>query len=125
MGKSPNPYKIRNGGFNIVNRKRKIVLRCPVTSEERQLIEEKMALLPTRQIGAYLRKMAIDGYIINIDTSNIKEMNKELQAIGRNINQIVKRVNSKDRIYRQDILELQERLAEVWQLQRTILSTLR
>lgn len=69
--------------------------------------------------------MAIDGYIINTDTENIKEMNKELQAIGRNINQIVKRVNSKDRMYQEDILELQERLAEVWQLQRTILSTLR
>lgn len=84
-----------------------------------------MSQLPTQQIGAYLRKMAIDGYIINTDTENIKEMNKELQAIGRNINQIVKRVNSKDRMYQEDILELQERLAEVWQLQRTILSTLR
>lgn len=109
----------------MVNRKRKIVLRCPVTEEERQLIEQKMSLLPTKQIGAYLRKMAIDGYIIYTDTSNIKEMNKELQAIGRNINQIVKRVNSKDSIYQDDIDELKERLEDIWQLQRTILLTLR
>lgn len=46
----------------MANRKRPIVLRCPVTAEERRLIEQKMALLPTQRIGAYLRKMAFDGY---------------------------------------------------------------
>ena len=111
--------------FIVANRKRKIVLRCPVTDEERKLIEHKMSLVPTRQIGAYLRKMAIDGYIIYTDTANIKEMNKELHAIGRNINQIAKRVNSTSDIYREDIAELRERLGEIWALQRTILSTLR
>ena len=78
----------------MANRKRKIVLRCPVTDEERKLIEHKMSLVPTNQIGAYLRKMAIDGYIIYTDTKDIQVMNKELQRIGRNINQIAKRVNS-------------------------------
>ena len=38
--------------------------------------------------------MAIDGYIIYVDTRDIKEMNKLLSAIGRNINQIAKRVNT-------------------------------
>ena len=52
-------------------------------------------------------------------------MNKELHAIGRNINQIAKRVNSTSDIYREDIAELRERLGEIWRLQRTILSTLR
>ena len=47
----------------MVNRKRPIILRCPVTAEERTLIEQKMAQLQTKRIGAYLRKMAIDGYI--------------------------------------------------------------
>ena len=84
-----------------------------------------MSLVPTRQIGAYLRKMAIDGYIIYTDTANIKKMNKKLRAIGRNINQIAKRVNSTSDIYREDIAELRERLGEIWRLQRTILSTLR
>ena len=60
----------------MVNRKRSIILRCPVTAEERNLIEQKMAQLQTKRIGAYLRKMAIDGYIIYVDTSDIKEMNK-------------------------------------------------
>lgn len=108
----------------MVNRKRNIQLKIWLTEEERRLIDEKMKLLPTSQIGAYIRKMAIDGYIIYTDTANIKEMNKELRAIGRNINQIAKRVNSTGDIYRGDITELRERLGEIWQLQRTILSTL-
>ena len=109
----------------MANRKRKIVLRCPVTEEERRLIEQKMAQLPTKRIGAYLRKMAIDGLIIYTDTSNIKEFTKELQAIGRNVNQIAKRVNASGDAYKEDIDEIKERLDEIWQLQRTILSMLR
>lgn len=107
------------------NRKRNIQLKIWVTEDERRLIDEKMKLLPTTQMGAYIRKMAIDGYVIYTDTSNIKEMNKHLQAIGRNINQIAKRVNQTNSIYKEDISELTERLDEIWQLQRTILSTLR
>lgn len=109
----------------MANRKRNIQLKIWVTEEERKLIEYKMSLVPTRQIGACLRKMAIDGYVIHTDTTNIKAMNKELRAIGRNINQIAKRVNSTSDIYREDIAELRERLGEIWRLQRTILSTLR
>ena len=109
----------------MANRKRKMVLRCPVTDEERKLIEHKMSLVPTNQIGAYLRKMAIDGYIIYTDTKNIQAMNKELQRIGRNINQIAKRVNSTSSIYMTDIEELKEDIQNIWRLQRTLLSTLR
>ena len=109
----------------MANRKRKMVLRCPVTDEERKLIEHKMSLVPTNQIGAYLRKMAIDGYIIYTDTKDIQAMNNELQRIGRNINQIAKRVNSTNSIYMTDIEELKEDLQNIWRLQRTILSTLR
>ena len=109
----------------MTNRKRKMVLRCPVTDEERKLIEHKMSLVPTNQIGAYLRKMAIDGYIIYTDTKDIRAMNKELQRIGRNINQIAKRVNSTSSIYMTDIEELKGDLQNIWRLQRTILSTLR
>lgn len=109
----------------MANRARNIQLKIWVNEEERKLIEYKMSLVPTNQIGAYLRKMAIDGYIIYTDTTNIKEMNKELHAIGRNINQIAKRVNSTSSVYHEDIDELRERLQEIWHIQRTILSTLR
>ena len=109
----------------MVNRKRSIVLRCPVTAEERALIEQKMAQLPTQRIGAYLRKMAIDGYIIYTDTADIKAFTKELSSIGRNINQIAKRINAGGPAYQADMDEIRERLDEIWQLQRHILSSQR
>ena len=83
-----------------------------VTEEEKRLIDEKMAQLPTRRYGAYLRKMAIDGYIIQLDTTDIKQMNAAQSAIGRNINQIAKRVNAGGGAYKADMREIQERLDE-------------
>lgn len=107
----------------MANRKRNIQMKFYVTEEEKQLIEQKMQQLPTQRYGAYLRKMAIDGYIINMDTTDIKAFTTELGAIGRNINQIAKRVNAGGSVYKEDIQEIQERLEEIWQLQRRILSS--
>lgn len=107
------------------NRKRNIQMKFYVTEEEKRLIEQKMAQLPTQRIGAYLRKMAIDGYIIYTDTADIKAFTSELSAIGRNINQIAKRLNAGDPAYQADIQEVRERLDEIWQLQRRILSSQR
>ena len=106
----------------MANRKRNIQMKFYVTEEEKQLIEQKMQQLPTQRYGAYLRKMAIDGYIINMDTTDIKAFTAELGAIGRNINQIAKRVNAGGSVYQEDIQEIRERLDEIWQLQRRILS---
>ena len=53
-------------------RKRTVQIKFRVTEEERALIEQKMKLVPTRNMESYLRKMAIDGYIIQIDHSDIK-----------------------------------------------------
>ena len=109
----------------MANRKRNIQMKFYVTEDEKRLIDEKMSQLPTRRYGAYLRKMAIDGYIIQVDTTDIKEMTKALGAIGRNINQIAKRVNAGGPTYQADMEEIRERLDEIWQLQRHILSSQR
>ena len=105
----------------MANRKRNIQMKFYVTEEEKRLIDEKMAQLPTQRIGAYLRKMAIDGYIIYTDTTDIKAFTAELSAIGRNINQIAKRLNAGGPAYQADMDEIQERLDQIWQLQRRIL----
>ena len=96
----------------MANRKRNIQMKFYVTEEEKWLIDGKMAQLPTRRYGAYLRKMAIDGYIIQLDTTDIKQMNAAQPAIGRNINQIAKRVNAGGGAYKADMREIQERLDE-------------
>ena len=99
-------------------RKRTVQIKFRVTEEERALIEGKMKLVPTRNMEAYLRKMAIDGYIIQIDHSDIKAMTAEIQKIGVNINQIAKRANATGSVYQEDIEEIKGVLAEIWRLQR-------
>lgn len=78
----------------MANRTRNIVLRVPVTAEERAMIERKMQQMGTGCFSVYARKMLIDGYVIRLDYSDVKAMTAELQKIGTNINQIAKRVNA-------------------------------
>ena len=100
----------------MANRKRKNQILFCVTDEEKQMIQEKMKSLGTTNMGAYLRKMAIDGYIIKVDYSEQRKLAAEVNKIGVNINQICKRINSTDRIYAEDISELKSRMEDVWQL---------
>ena len=70
----------------MANRKRKNQILFCVTDEEKQMIQEKMKLLGTTNMGAYLRKMAIDGYIIKVDYSEQRKLAAEVNKIGVNIN---------------------------------------
>ena len=99
-------------------RKRTVQVKFYVTEEERKLIEEKMKLVPTNNMAAYLRKIAIDGYIIQVDHTDIKAMTAEIQKIGVNVNQIARRVNATGNAYQEDIEEIKGVLAEIWRLQR-------
>ena len=99
-------------------RKRTIQVKFYVTDEERKLIEEKMKLVPTSNMAAYLRKIAIDGYIIQVDHTDIKAMTAEIQKIGVNVNQIARRINATGNTYKEDIDEIKGVLAEIWRLQR-------
>jgi hypothetical protein len=103
----------------MTERKRKVMIRFFVTEAERELIFEKMNLLQTTNLSAYLRKMAIDGYVINADYTDIKKMTAEIQKIGVNVNQIARRVNTTGNAHAEDIAEVKEALAKIWRLQRS------
>ena len=107
----------------MANRKRNLQIKFYVTEEEKRLIDEKMKQIPIKSYGAYLRKMAIDGYILVVDRSDTKAYIRELQAVSRNINQIAKRANAACNLYEQDIADIQKVVEEIWRLQRrTLLS---
>ena len=99
----------------MANRKRNIQMKFWVTEEEKRLIDEKMAQLPTKRYEAYLRKMAIDGYIIQVDTTDIKEMTKALGSIGRNINQIAKNTNMGMEVTADILKEVLEMQKQIWE----------
>ena len=108
----------------MVNRKRPIILRCPVTAEERSLIEQKMAQLQTKRIGAYLRKMAIDGYILKLDMPEIKEMISLLRYSSNNLNQIAKKANAMGTVFEDDLKEIKSVQDDLWKGMNKILKRL-
>ena len=109
----------------MANRTRPIIMRLAVTEYEKELIEKKMQQLGRKNFGAYARKMLIDGYIVHIDTGPVRAQTAELQKIGVNINQIARRINSTGTVYAQDLEDIKGALAQIWQLQRSILSSQR
>ena len=100
----------------MANRTRPIIMRLAVTEYEKELIEKKMQQLGTRNMGAYLRKMAIDGYIIKVDYTQQKKLAAAVSRVASNINQICRRINSTGHFYADDVAELKERQCEIWQL---------
>lgn len=104
--------------------RRSIPLQFYVSEEEKQLIQEKMELLGTDCLSAYLRKMAIDGQIIWIDLPELKELVSLLRYTSNNVNQLARRVNSGGRVYGNDLSEIRQSLDSLWLKADEILKTL-
>lgn len=95
-----------------------------VSKEERELIESKMEQLGVKNMSAYLRKMALNGYYIKLDLSDLKEILRLLRYCSNNLNQYAKKANETDSIYRADIEDLKKRQDEIWELLKELLSRL-
>jgi hypothetical protein len=104
----------------MADRTRPIRIEFCVTEQEKKLIERKMAQLGTRNMGAYLRKMAIYGYIIKVDYTEQKKLTAAVSRAATNINHICRRINSTGHSYADDIADLKERQAEIWSLLREV-----
>ena len=100
----------------MANRTRPNQILFFVSDDEKRIIKAKMAQLGTKNMGAYLRKMAIDGYIIKVDYTQQKKLAAAVSRVASNINQICRRINSPGRCYEDDVAELKARQAEIWEL---------
>ena len=98
------------------NRTRPARIEFRVTEQERQLIQKKMEQLGTKNMGAYLRKMAIDGYIIKVDYTEQKKLAAAISRVAENINRICRRINQTGHFYEDDIVELKAKQCEIWEL---------
>lgn len=93
---------------------RNTFLLVRINDEERAQIQTRMALAGTKNMSAFIRKMALDGRIILLDMDEIKTLVSLLRRTSANVNQIAKRVNATSRVYENDLSEIQNRLGEVW-----------
>ena len=88
------------------------------------MIHQKMANMGIKNRSAFLRKMALDGYIVNLDMGDIHEMIRLLRNTTNNLNQIAKKANSGGTIYGAEISAMLEKQDEVWETSKEILARL-
>lgn len=96
------------------NRKRKIEVRFRVAQEELDMIHEKMVQYGTRNLSAFMRKIAIDGYVIKLEIPELKELVSLLRYSSNNLNQLTKRVHETGRIYDADLEEIARKQDAIW-----------
>lgn len=94
--------------------KRSVRMEFVISEQEASLIKEHMEELGISNLSAYLRKMAVDGYIIHLDMGDIQEMIRLLRICSNNLNQYTKRANETGSIYAADVEDLRARLDGLW-----------
>lgn len=108
----------------MAHRKRSVQLHFMVTENERELIRQKMEQLGTNNLGVYLRKMAIDGYIVKLDLPELSELLSLLRRTSNNINQVARRVHQTGNVYDTDLEDISQKQQELWEQMNEILSRL-
>lgn len=65
-----------------------------VTPEEQALIRKRMTEAGISNMGAYMRKMALNGYVLHVDLSDIRELVSLQRRCANNLNQVAIHVNT-------------------------------
>lgn len=105
-------------------RKRDVPLLFWVSPEERELIRQKMELMGTANLSAYLRKMAIDGLVVTLDLPELHEMVSLLRRSSNNLNQLTRRVHETGRFYDADLEDLRQSYEKLWDAASSIMTSL-
>ncbi len=98
--------------------------QIPRTRRKRTLIEQKMAQLGTTNMAAYLRKMAIDGFVVNLELPELGELVSLLRRSSNNLNQLTRRVHETGRVYDADMDDLRQSQERLWDAAQKILTSL-
>ena len=95
-----------------------------VSPEELALIEQKMSQLGTVNREAYLRKMALDGYVVKLDLPELKELVSLMRCSSNNLNQLTRKVHETGRVYNADLEDISQRQEQLWEGVQKILAQL-
>ena len=77
-----------------------------LTKEEREIIKKRMKDQGMNNMSAYIRRMALYGYVIHLDMSDLKEVLRLMKINSNNLNQYTKRANETGSVYQEDVNEL-------------------
>lgn len=95
-------------------RHRCVHLNVMVTPEEQKLIYERMAEAGIRNMGAYMRKMALNGYVLHVDLADVRELVALQRRCANNLNQVAIHANTYG-VYPEEINQLQRDYAALWE----------
>ena len=98
----------------MAKRKRDVPVLFWVSAEELELIHQKMQQYGTENLSAYLRKMALDGYVVKLDLPELKELVSLMRYSSNNLNQLTRRVHETGRIYDTDLEDISRRQEALW-----------
>jgi len=108
--------------MDMANRTRRNPVQFYLSDDEQYILDQKFLLSNMKSKSAFLRKLVLYGFVYDVDYSHIREMNAQLGKIGGNLNQIAKRVNTTNTIYKKDMEDIKELMDQIWQLQKSMLS---
>lgn len=108
----------------MAERKRDVQLNFRVSQQELELITKKMSKLGTQNREAYLRKMALDGYVVRLELPELKELVSLLRYTSNNLNQYTKRANETGRVYDTDLDDLRGSFDRLWNVANELLTVL-
>ena len=95
-----------------------------VSEDEYALLQKKMKAAGGVNQGVYIRKMILDGYIVNLDIPELKEIIRLLSITSNNVNQMARKLNAEGSIYQQDIAEVEAHLEQNYKMLRRLITKL-
>ena len=110
--------------MSAAKRKREVQVNFRVSPEELALIEQKMSQLGTVNREAYLRKMALDGYVVKLDLPELKELVSLMRYSSNNLNQLTRKVHETGRVYDADLEDISQQQEQLWDGVQKILAQL-
>ena len=99
----------------MAKRKRDVPVLFWVSAEELELIHHKMQQYGTENLSAYLRKMALDGYVIKLELPELKELVSLMRRSSSNLNQLTRKVHETGRVYDADLEDISQRQEQLWE----------
>jgi len=103
---------------------KEIIKAVRFSPEEMRLVQEKMRQLGTSNFSAFMRKMAIDGYVVKLELPELRELVSLLRYSSNNLNQLTRRVHESGRIYDVDLEDIHRGQEQLWDAAQTILDKL-
>ena len=110
--------------ITMAKRKRDVPVLFWVSAEELELIHQKMQQYGTENLSAYLRKMALDGYVVKLELPELKELVSLMRRSSNNLNQLTRKVHETGRVYNADLEDISQRQEQLWEGVKEILTQL-